>query len=248
MRLIKLHYKVPSAINALVLPKLVRLTELNSIAEITAFMQNESQSEQAEPDVVVRDYVPGDPIKQIHWKATARELKLKTRTMIGEEKQGISMLFDTKRYDKDMKVYLPIENKILETVLALGLFFAEKSVPLSVYYGQNRLRQSRVEGINSFEAFYIETSGVVFDQEENMQELLLQAMQQGAIFNSKLVLCILHELNTEILNLTEKISMSGVTTVLYVITDEDIQEYVIHAGERKRIVVIPTEAELEDLL
>ena len=52
----------------------------------------------------------GDAIKQIHWKATAREQKLKTRNRIGEEKRGITIFLDTRRESEEPYKYLPLEN------------------------------------------------------------------------------------------------------------------------------------------
>ena len=136
-RLFRLRYPVPGAIRALVLPKLVRLRELNSIADLSVYLQREAFIRKTEPDVVVRDYAEGDSLRQIHWKATARERKLKVRNRTGEEKQGIVLFCDTKRYAKDAKKYLPVENKLLEVLLALGYFFAEKNMPYTVYFDQN---------------------------------------------------------------------------------------------------------------
>ncbi|MBD5457037.1 MAG: DUF58 domain-containing protein, partial [Lachnospiraceae bacterium] len=81
--LFRLRYPVPGAIRALVLPKLVRLRELNSIADLSVYLQREAFIRKTEPDVVVRDYAEGDSLRQIHWKATARERKLKVRNRTG---------------------------------------------------------------------------------------------------------------------------------------------------------------------
>lgn len=248
LKLIKITYKVPGSVKARVLPKLVHLDALRSIAEITAFLQRESQKERTEPDIIVRDYIAGDAIKQIHWKASAREGKLKTRNLIGEEKQGITILFDTKRYDKEMLQYLPLENKMLESVLALGLFFAEKNMPLTVLYGQRGMKRSRVESIKSFDAFYAEMSEVNFDVHENIEAIFEQAFGQGDIFNSRLVLCVLHEMNSEIIGRAEQLAERGVVTVLYVVTNQNMEEYLRQCGERTRLLVIPVEAELEGVL
>ena len=243
-RLFRARYKVPGAAKAIVLPKIVRMEVLNSISDITSLLQKESQAEKKEPDIIVRDYAAGDSLKQIHWKASAREGKLKTRTMIGEEKQNISIIFDTKRYGKDIIQYLPLENKILETVLALGYFFAEKNMTFSVYYGQEKIQKNSIKGINNFEAFYEETSRVSFDAQYNMEPTLDQVLEQGAIYNSRVVFCILHDLNDTILNMTEQLAEAGIITVLYVITDKDMESYVRRYGNRQKIHIIPVEAEL----
>ena len=121
-RLFRISYRIPGTIKALVLPKITRVSNLKSIDSLAALPQRTSLRERTEPDIVVRDYTTGDSLKQIHWKATAREQKLKVRNLTGEEKQGISLLWDTRRYSKEPKDYLPIEDKILETALAISIF------------------------------------------------------------------------------------------------------------------------------
>ena len=121
-KLFRIRYRIPHAVKAQVLPRMTRVTRLDSIGDFISPVQRESLREQSEADVVVRDYVAGDAVKQIHWKATAREQKVKVRNRIGEEKQGISLLWDTRRYSKEERLYLPVEDKILETVVASGFF------------------------------------------------------------------------------------------------------------------------------
>lgn len=87
LRLFRFRYKVPGTIKAIVYPRIIHKNELVTIGEIAAFQCRETFDKQTEPDVVVRDYIAGDTLKMIHWKATAREQKLKTRTLTGEEKQ-----------------------------------------------------------------------------------------------------------------------------------------------------------------
>lgn len=73
----------------IVAPKLIRIHELKSISDVSAAMQRERLGQAVEQDIVTREYVNGDALKQIHWKATARSQKLMSRSMTGEEKEGV---------------------------------------------------------------------------------------------------------------------------------------------------------------
>ena len=90
LRLFRFRYRVPETIKAIVLPKIVRVKELSSIQDISLFLQKDTAVSAEVPDVIIRDYTEGDSLKRIHWKATAREQKLKVRNLIGEEKQGVT--------------------------------------------------------------------------------------------------------------------------------------------------------------
>lgn len=246
-RLFRLRYTVSGQIKAVVAPKIVRVQELISIADLPmAVIRDTSGS--TEPDILVRDYVDGDSLKRIHWKVTAREQKLKVRVMTGKENQSISVFCDTRRYSEDMREFLPLENKLLETFLAVGCYFAEMEKEFRAWYGQGGVVSKNVSGIREFERFYREVSEISFSRSESLQDVLEQVTMQGTLWGSSLVFCVLHELNSAIWDVTERLTASGVIVVIYVITDQEPGDTVKQSDMRRRIVVIPVEGELEGKL
>lgn len=247
-RIFKVRYRIPGSIKALVLPRITRVSALSAIDSLTVLPQRESLRERTTPDIVVRDYVSGDSLKQIHWKATAREQKLKVRNQTGEEKQGISLLWDTARYGKAPKDYLPIEDKILETVLAISIFLAEKNTPFTAYFSQKTLISAHLEKLGDFDGFYGQIAGVQFDQEADFLKTLLKVTESGILFDSRIIFCVLHRLNAEILTLAERLERAGSMVVLYLITDENTDDYLKQSNERLKITAIPIDAVLEGRL
>ena len=245
--LFRFRYTVSGQIKAEVSPKIVEVAELKSIADLPLSALT-AASGSTEPDIIVRDYVEGDSLKQIHWKATARERKLKVRIMTGKEDQRISIFCDTRRYSEDMKEFLPLENKILETFLAVGCFFAGMEREFYAWYGQNKVVEKHVNGMEEFNAFYRTVSDIVFQEGENFQRVLEQVTGQGALWGGSLVFCVLHELDPVIMDATEKLAANGVIVVIYVITDRDPGDYLRQGSMRRRIVVIPVDAQLEGRL
>ena len=246
-RLFRLRHVVSGQIKAMVMPKIVPLQELASIVDLPALARQDALGN-TETDILVRDYIEGDSLKQIHWKATARERKLKVRTMIGKENQGVSIFCDTKRYSGSRGEYLPLENKILEAFLAVAYFFAGKETAFSAYYGQKGIVKGHVEGIHEFEDFYHKVSEIQFGAEENLQHVLEHVMVWGELWSSGIVFCILHELTPAVMDITDRLIAGGIIVVIYVITDQEPMDYVRQGSLRKKIVVIPVEAGLEGRL
>lgn len=245
-RLFRIRYKIPGTIKALVRPRIVRLSGLCSVDGLTALLLRESSRERTEPDILVRDYLPGDALKQIHWKAAARERKLKVRGRIGEDKQGIALLWDTRRCSGNQREYLPVENKILEAVLALGIFMAERNISFTAYYGQGCPESFRVESLGDFDGFYEKVSGIRFDSGQDFQDTLLAAAQKGILHQSRVVLCVIHELTESVWRISEELERAGALTVFYVVTDEIAERG--QGDERRCVVWIPTQGELEGRL
>lgn len=247
-RLFRIRYKNPGAVKAVVYPRIVRKKELESIKDFIHMSTREAVLNQTVPDVVTRDYVAGDTLKRIHWKVSAREQKLKTRTMLGERKQEILLLYDTKRYSEKEQEYLPAENQILELVLALGLFFAEKNITYTVIHGQEGMRTKLVEGLGHFEQLYEETAHVIFDARENVTNLAKEWFESRGHWNAETLIVVAQEPEGELLRLLQILAEEGYTVVLYVVTDKDISEYIRQSNGRMKIVAISVEGNLEEIL
>lgn len=256
-RIFRLRYRLPSTIKALVYPRIIQKEELKTIQDISLYLCRESRRNQTEADVTVRDYLPGDALKYIQWKASAREQKLKIRNRVGEEQQGIVLFYDTKRYYAKPEDYLPLENQILELTLALGYFFAGRNAGFTVLHSagtqqgsglQSKLCQRSVTGIRDYEAFYQETAKVCFDERIESRELFVQLAMQGNMGESSVVIAILHEIDQMLINVAEELASAGMLLILYVVTDENIEQYVRQGSSRLRIIAVSVNAALEEWL
>ena len=248
LRLFQISYRVPETIKALVLPRVVRVDELQCIADIQTLLQRETYRAQTQADVVVRDYVPGDALKQIHWKATARAQALKVRNRTGEEQAGIAILCDTKRYSGDNREYLPLENKMLEVLLTLTVYFAQRNMACEICYGQRGMVRSHVQDLQDFDAFYRQAARIDFAKEESVEETGRQALISGVGRDCRILFFVLHMWSDVVWKMAEQIAAGGGIAVLCLVTDGNMDEYLKFGSERKRIVVVPVEAELEGKL
>ncbi len=242
--LFSVHYHVPTPLKAVVLPKVIEVSALRSIQGLDIYMQKENLSADTEPDCVVREYVPGDPIKQIHWKATAKTMQLKVRDRVGEERERIGIFFDTGRYSDQMHEYLPLENKLLEVVLALGMFFVRKNIGFTVSYDVIR-RGDVISAMSDFEQFYEQTREIGFDGEGRLSNLLQGAMERKELWDYRLLFLVTQKLSEDILQLTEEISKNGQYVVVYVIGNENVTQSGNENHERRSIVMLYPDTDLE---
>lgn len=247
LRLFRVRYANPGAIKALVSPRLVQLEELKGLEEFQTPLQRETFTG-TEPDILIRNYIEGDSLRQIHWKATAREGKLLTRIRTGEEKQGISLFCDMTRFGRKAEEYLPLENKMLETLLALGYFFARKDMGFSAYYVQGGPVRKQVKGMKDFDGFYQDIAGVHFEEQGEFLNLAGQVLAQGGLWESRIAFFVLHELDEGVMAMTQKLTAAGLPVVIYAVTDRDIREYVKQGSGRQRIIQVPIEEPLEGRL
>ncbi len=248
LRLFRFRYKNPGTIKAVVYPRIIYKNEPESIKDIFNPSINEVFVNQTMPDVVTRDYIPGDPLKRINWKASAREQKLKTRNMLGERKQELMIVYDTKRYSDKENEYLPLENQILELVLALGVFFAEKNMKYSVLCGQNGSSLCQVQGLGQFDEWYRRTANIAFDESEDIKNILEQVRNNHNFMQLKTIIVVVHKAQEALMTLLQSMVEDGFYIILYFVTDENVDEYTKQANERFRILGIPVEGNLEEIL
>ena len=211
-------------------------------------MQREAAGSDTEPDSVVRDYVQTDARKQIHWKATAKARKLKVRGRIGEEKQGIAIIYDTKRYSADIKDYLPVENKILETVIAIGLSLCKKNISFSAYGADRDRVGESVSGIQDFDRFYQKIAASTFRTDQDVVRLLRRTSAEDGLALCKLVVLVLQSVDGETELIIDVLTRNGQFVLLYLVTADEHEAVIRTNNERRKMIVIPPEAELEGRL
>lgn len=246
--LFSLRYKNPGTIKALVAPRYVRLAKLKTISDLADYLVRESLLAKNEPALDVRDYVSGDDIRLIHWKSSAKQQRLMVRNRTGEEKRGLSVFMDTCRYSQKDQEYLPLENKMLEVLLAVGGYFAEKDTGFGFYCMQQQLTQMQVNGLRDFDAFYHFCAGISFTEGEKTQDAAERLSGMHGFFNSSVLIFVLHTLSDPMLALTERLISNGSAVVIYLITDADPDPEKMPENARRRIVAIPVLAELEGFL
>lgn len=93
--------------------------------------------------------------------------------------------------------------------------------------------------MGSFETFYLQMSKLCFDREEHFPTLFQKCYDKGFFLNTKVLLAVFHEPDETILQLARQLTLSGVTVLLYAVSD--------HCLEPK-ITALPITADWEGLL
>lgn len=248
LRLFRVRCEVKGTKKVIVAPKLIRIHELKSISDVSATMQRERLGQAVEQDIVTREYVNGDALKQIHWKATARSQKLMSRRMTGEEKEGVPLFFDTHRYDEEPEKYLPLENRLLETVLSLVLFLCEKNIPVNISCSRDSFMAHQINGVGEFGDFYELIKELEFDHAADTISRIRHVLGKGTAFDKQVVFFILQKPDLEILDMTKQISENGVIVVLYVVTEDRIDDFCAMSNANRRIIAVTPQDKLEEIL
>ena len=227
LRLFTFNFKNRETLKAIVLP---RLEILDSLDTSYSFIHlKDSNHNPCEPDVCVREYGAGDDIRNINWKTSAHMGKLYVRNKTGNETPSISIIMDSCRYKREPEEFLPLENKILETVLALTHFYLKNGIKTAVHTLNDEPLSFRLNSISSFEDFYSSMSVFHFHRNQTLVKLL-ENVQKTDISESSLAIFIVHEIGEEVKVMTSMLQKNSIPSVIYHITD-DAKEANLNIGK-----------------
>ncbi|MBP5330370.1 MAG: DUF58 domain-containing protein [Lachnospiraceae bacterium] len=215
LRLFSVTYRVPEPIGVVVSARIIPLNSLRIENDPARNSYRENMRLSTDYDAAVRDYVPGDPLKGVHQKLSAKTGKLKSRLTYGEEKQGISIFIDTGRISTDEYVFIPVENKALEIALALVNYYSGFSIPCSLEFyrvGRNVLKCS---GLHEMETFAAEVSSIQFRTDDDAGEAARLMLSEPSFRNCMVAFMIVMNTGKELNEALNELSMAGVTSVVY---------------------------------
>lgn len=218
-RLFRIRYRNRECIHAVVRPQLVKTDSLGGIELSDAV--RESALSKSELDVLSREYAPGDDRRFINWNQSARTGCLMTRLYTGSNHQEIAILTDTYRYSTEQAEFLPAENKILETALALAFYFSRNNICAAEYHLRDELVRLTVENTQKFEEFYNFVSEISFSSRNSHQLLYETVMQRKDILDSSMVFLILSSWDTEAAVLLKALEDNGLHVIICYISDNE---------------------------
>ena len=246
-RLFSVSFNNREPLRVIVKPNIVLLEGLKDTEDTSAFSRD-LVSLPSEPDVTLGEYTPSDDIRMVSWKATAATRKLMVRERTATQQSGITIIMDPKRYSRQAGEYLPVENKILEAVIALALYYSGQRTPVSVYYRDKRTCESLIGGPEQFEAFYELMSGYSFDENESLADLFTDLPATGALTGKGALFLIAHKCDEKTAAYIRKFGGLGLFVTVCLVTDTPEDEDLPSDISRCRILHIPTDADLKEVL
>ena len=166
LRLFRIRYKNREPLEVFIRPDTVILDRLTGV-RMPRLLARESTRPGSVPEATVREYQPGDSLRRVHWKASAKENRLLVRRDSGEEQRRVSIFMSTCRESDDPSEYLPTENKILEIALALSSFFLRSGIPVCASHRTQATETVLMDGREAFNSYYEICAHLVFSEAYN---------------------------------------------------------------------------------
>ncbi len=247
--LIHFRYRLPSTVKAIVLPRIIQMDMLHCLREIEAPMHRDRLQGQEVMDSVVRDYTRGDSMRAIHWKASAKTQTLKVRNYYDETKQGVTLYCERKKFYSEQKEFLPLENKMLETLLALTAYFLGQDIMTYVTVGEDdRFRCLELSDDEAFHSFYRELTEFYFQPDVDEEAEVALFLERFAIEPTNIVMLVMHSISDDMMKQIYNLRDLGVYIVIYLISDEVQENLLMNSNDRVQIISVGTEDDLQAVL
>lgn len=245
-RLFRITYKARQRVQAVVKPQLLKLDRIGGIELSDAVRASEHN--RTELDVLSREYVSGDDRRLINWSQSARTGTLMTRTQTGTANQDVAIIMDTARISNNRSIYIPAENRILEITLAVAYYFSRQNILSTEYHYQQEIVRSSVGDAALFEEFYEALSSVSFGNGNSHEALYDAITRRTDIFNSSMVFLVLSSWDSAAEKLLTLFERSGLSTVIFLVTDDEQDIPDLTAFTRSRLISIsPYDEIAEDM-
>jgi len=247
LRLFRMRYNNPEPLEVIILPSVIPPSELGSV-RLARILTRELPAGNTVPASSVRDYIPGDPVRSIHWAASAKEQHLLVRARVGEEQQGVSILVGSHRFSEDPAVYLPAENRMLELSLSLARFFLEHRIPVRAYHCDTSWHTCTVSTNDAFDAYYAFCSQLMFHASYNDRRLFREAQRHPSLLHERIVFFVITDWSADAEQFARTLNASGVPVVALLVADILPASAEILSLPRTELVVIPPDADLREVL
>ena len=215
LRLFTVTYRVPEPIGVVVSPRIIPIRTIRIENDPAQNSYRENTHMSTDYDAAVREYVPGDPLKGVHRKLSAKTGKLMSRLTYGEEKQGISIFLDTDRISSDEYEFIPVENKCLEIVLALTNYYAGFSIPGLLRYYVHGSGELKCSGLHEMETFAAGVSAIQFRSTGEPGTAAKLMLSDSAFRSCMVAFIVVMNAGKELNEALSELSLSGVKSVVY---------------------------------
>lgn len=213
--LFKIPFHPVSAFKAIVLPRVKDWDLEHTILDEQEERTVQNSKRDGEPDVQVREYIPGDELRQIHWKATARMGKPMSRENCETTKEKVLIAVDLKELGRTETEKIIYEDAVIEQMVSAAYSCFKRSIPCVIAFYNVGWKTLEITYLQQWRDFYEWSGKVGFTAEKSLEELRLSSLKlqgiESAIFiTGHMAANLVHQIEKEMHQIkTSLVSIEG---------------------------------------
>lgn len=207
--LFKFKYNIFEPKYVTVYPRIIRLEKF--LLKTDYMSESQPMLSTGEEDMTtvsdVRKYEKGDSMKRIHWKLTAKTREIMVRKFQNTSENNTLMLLDLHKNPYEYGENIIIEDKVIETVVAVLYYCLIKWTPVNLVFFNGRLFNYYAKNHLMFNEIFEILAKVKFNESVPVQDLL--EMYTDNIIRKTNILIFTSNLNYELYSQIYKASNAG---------------------------------------
>ena len=216
INLFNITYKVASKLPITVLPRIINWKNADIIEEDRDEKNTKASIiKEDQIDVQVKKYVTGESMRQIHWKASAKNGELMTRIYHSSVKREVMIIFDLSPVGNNEMEKLLLEDCIIEETLAAAHYCYEKNIPFFVCFEQEGYKRLPIQNIDDWNKFYLLCAKFLFHGKYKNDQLCEES--RPWIATVKHTIIVTHELSSKLYNELKSYYGNVETSILFIV-------------------------------
>ena len=136
LRLFTHHIPASKQTQVQVTPRIVPIRRITYSNDASLEAQKARQATLADSldYAYVREYVPGDPLKTIHWKISARSENYMTRLFEVHNNPGVAVLMDFYAETEDAEALMSMFDAVVESAFSLANYSREQGMDTEIHF------------------------------------------------------------------------------------------------------------------
>jgi len=213
----------PTPLLLTVYPRIINLESfiLNSNCMPVQFSTLNNRQRDSSEIQDIRKYMYGDSLKKVHWKLTAKVNDLMVKKYQSSANASVNLILDTKNFGLSSKKNAVIEDKHIETAIAVLKYCIDNNFSVNVFYYEKEMRIIRCQNLLDFESVYRVLARLQFNQHANINGIL-EAQLKNTVNNNPAIVIISSNVNRELYELLCSAHFTGCDVILIYISPEEI--------------------------
>lgn len=179
--LFRLPFRPVSAFKAIVLPRITKWNLEHEILDDQEEKTTQRNKKDGERDIQVREYIPGDEIRRIHWKATARMGKPMSRENSETRKNKVLIAVDLQETEGSEIDRIIYEDAVIEQMVSAVYSCFMRKTPCMVVAYNNGWRTMEVSSLQQWREFYEWSGKVGFTAQKSLETMQLSNLHMQEI-------------------------------------------------------------------
>jgi len=220
--LFKLTYKIPFPLSITVYPRIITLERFKLKTDFTSESYSSSISRNEDMGVLkdVRKYVYGDTLKKVHWKLSAKLNEIMIKQFENTTESSVLIIPDFRKNDYTIEQNTVIEDKILESTIAVVNYCLNKWIPVNIICYSKEALEIKAGNPTDFSDVYNNLAQIRFAHTLKISDIA-DVYVKSTTSKSNLVLCTA-DIDYSLYNVIYYASFSGFNVIVIYISPEEL--------------------------